>query len=96
MHEYGLNDAEMRALPIRRFWFLSDQIPRIRGERNRGLLDVMIASQGQKGLEWFTEQNNRIVGEIWKTGGASSVHIADENLDPDFDVSGLLALKMLA
>lgn len=88
---------EVLALPLRRFWFVSNMIDRLRAEKDLRQLQLL-ASVGTK--EAYTQTVKTL------TEWAGTVYVFEKELptvvridpetglDPEFDREGLRALKM--
>lgn len=85
------------ALPIKRFWFLVNQVDRIRAERDLRQLALMASVTTAEGysasFEGLTKQQGTIY--VWSpVPPPSEIRIdPDTGLDPEFDRAGLQALK---
>lgn len=86
---------ELIETPIKRFWFLLNQIDRLRAERDLRLVDVSLGSRDEKGIQMLRDTLKKEFGEVyvWNDPGPMEV---DARLDPEFDREGLRRLKALA
>lgn len=85
VHFYGIAPRELLATPIRVFWTLNANIPRISAEKDLRTLNVMItAAHGDKdGVERFQSALREQIGEV-------------ERVESRLDKSGWARLKQLA
>ena len=86
-------------LPLKRFWFLVNQIDRLRAEENLRQLQLLGSTGDGEALKLANESLVDELGQVfvWEDTSPKEVRIApDTGLDPEFDREGLRALKALS
>lgn len=84
------------ALPIRRFWFLSNQVERLRAEKDQRRLQLLASVTTQDGFKAANDQLKDEIGTVyvWTPKVDTEIRIdPNTGLDPEFDKEGLRALK---
>lgn len=89
MREYGLGFDQTLALTPRRFWFLLNQIPRLRAEELLLKLRLGQAERVENGFEQAESALERHIGEVhvWENAPRyiEGVDDGEEGPDPEFD-----------
>jgi hypothetical protein len=96
LQEYGLGFNELMSLPIKRFWFLSNQIERLRAEKDQRQLQLLASVTTQDGFKAANENLKQAIGKVyvWTPKVNTEIRIDPKTgLDPEFDREGLRALK---
>jgi len=84
------------ALPIKRFWFLSNQVERLRAEKDQRQLQLLASVTTQEGFKTANENLKKEIGTVyvWTPKVDTEIKIDPKTgLDPEFDREGLRALK---
>lgn len=82
--------------PLRRFWFLNNQIDRLRAEKELRYLQLLASAQSGDAFKATYDHLTNQVGKIyvWDEAAPEKIIInSDTGLDPEFDREGLHALK---
>lgn len=97
MKTFGMSFEGMLELTPRRFWFLHNQIDRIRAEEQMLQLQILGAAQSGEGyksaLEGLTSQLGQVFFYEPTTTPVELKVDPTTGLDPEFDREGLRALK---
>jgi hypothetical protein len=96
MAEYSMSFDELMALPIKRFWFLANQVDRIRAERDLRQLQMLGSATSLEAYKMANEHLNGQVGQVyvWAPVAPGEIKInPDTGLDAEFDRAGLDMLK---
>lgn len=82
-------------LEIRRFWFLANQIERLRAELDLERLQILASVGSAEAYKKATEHLKKTIGQIivFEPTGYEAVRKVETGLDPEFDREGLRALK---
>lgn len=87
-------------LPLKRFWFLANQVDRIRAEEDMRQLQLLACAQSSEGFESAVESLRTQMGQIyvWKPEPATLEFQIDATTgsDPTFDRAGLQRLRALS
>lgn len=86
-------------LPVRHFWFLVNQLERLKAEDNRDLLDILASAQSGEGYKAAREASDSVIGKVYYRQSQMPKQVVIDDvtgLDPDFDIQGLHALKLMA
>lgn len=83
------------ALSIKRFWFLANQVDRIRGERELRQMQLMASVTAADAYKAAHEHLKAEVGQvyIWRPVAPKEIVIDPNMPDPEFDRAGFNALK---
>ena len=84
------------ALPIKKFWFLSNQVDRIRAERDLRQLQMLGSVTSLEGYKLATDHLNSQIGQVyvWTPKAPGEIKINPETgLDAELDRAGLNKLK---
>jgi len=84
------------ALTPRRFWFLLNQIQRLRAEESLALFEVQIGSQADgEGRGLMVKGLQERMGQVyvWSPIVPSLIDMDENEFDPEFDRQGLQALR---
>jgi len=88
---------ELLNLSLKRFWFLSNQIDRLRAKKDLRQLQLLASVTSVESYKAATEFLEKQVGQVyvWKPKNVPPVIQIDPEtgLDPEFDREGLRALK---
>lgn len=87
---------ELMSLSIKRFWFLSNQIDRIRAEKDLRQLQMLGSATSQEAYKAAHDHLRDQAGQVyvWQPVAPKEIKIdPDTGLDPEFDRAGLQALK---
>lgn len=81
--------------PIRRFWFLLNQIDRLRSDAAIEQLHLMASVGSAEAYKSAIDHLKQEIGQVyvWETPVTSIVVENESELDPEFDRAGLAALK---
>jgi len=82
--------------PLRRFWFLNNQIDRLRAEKELRHLQLLASAQSGDAFKATYDHLTNQIGKIyvWDEAAPEKIIInSDTGLDPEFDREGLHALK---
>lgn len=85
--------------PLKRFWFLVNQIDRLKAEENLRLLQVTGAANDAEAIQIALENLKNEMGQVfvWEEQAPSEIRIDPEtDTDPEFDKGGLERLKALS
>lgn len=99
MREFKISFSDVLDLPLKRFWFLSNSIDRLRAEENLRQLHIMGAAGDGEALGVAAKNLAGELGQVfvWSDAGSKEIRVTtDEGLDPEFDREGLRALKALS
>lgn len=69
MAHYGLSDAQVLDMPIRRFWLFSDSIDRMNAADDLRAIRVAAAAFSQEAYKSTTEKLLKTLGEVVVTNG---------------------------
>lgn len=94
MREFGWSFRETLALTPRRFWFLVNQIQRLRAEEALMQIRVLLgANSNQEGLERTIDALQDQMSEVFVWAPVPpDLNLTEEGLDPEFDRAGLQGL----
>lgn len=98
MKNYGMSISDILTLPLRRFWFLANQVDRIRAEEDLRLLQVLASSQSAEGYEKAVDSLREQMGQVyvWQPREMTlEVNVDKVERDPEFDRAGLQRLKAM-
>lgn len=92
---YSMSISSVLALPKRTFFWMLRQAERLEADSNRRQLQLLLAVQSAEGVDKAFEMLNEDVGTVYEWGKyiPPAFDVNDEGLDPEFDRSGLRALK---
>lgn len=96
LREYRFSWNELLQTPIKRFWFLLNQIDRLRAEQGLEQLQIIASAGSVEAYKATTDQLRKEIGQIYVVQPKSPSHIVvdpDEGLDPEFDRAALRRLK---
>jgi hypothetical protein len=94
--EFGLSWETVMAMPLKRFWFMSNMVERLWAERDLRQVQLMASVGSQDGFTTVLENLKKERGTIyvWEQSLPTKLSIDPKTgLDPDFDRGGLHALK---
>lgn len=97
MSEYRLSVDEVLDLSVKRFWFVSNMIDRIRAEKDLRQVQLLGSVTTKEGYTAVFKSLNEQAGQVYVLEKEIPTEIRiDPNtgLDPEFDREGLRALKM--
>lgn len=97
MAEYRYSVDEVLDLTIKRFWFISNMIDRLRAEKDLRRIQLMASVGSKEPYEKAFNTLNNQVGQIFVLEQEAPKEIRIDpktGLDPEFDREGLRALKM--
>lgn len=96
MREFGLSIDQVLVMQPRRFWFLSNQIDKLRAEEGYQQLQILAAVSDAETFKLASENLKERMGQIfvWDEPIPSEFAVDPETgLDPEFDREGLQALR---
>jgi len=96
MKEFGIAWDDLMAMPIKRFWFLSNQVERLWAERDLRQAHILAGVGSQKGFEFLTDNLRKELGTVyvWEQQSPGTLVLDPKTgLDTQFDRAGLQALK---
>lgn len=96
LKEYGIGFDDLLQTPLRRFWFLNNQIDRLRAEKELRQLQLLASAQSGDAFKATYDHLSNQIGKIyvWDEAVSNEIVINTETgLDPEFDRNGLHALK---
>lgn len=100
MREFGFNFDELLSLPLKRFWFLVNQIDRLRAEEGIRHIQLLASAQDGDAIKEVLESLKDEMGKvfIWQEDDTpKEIRIdAKTGLDPEFDRAGLRSLAALS
>lgn len=82
--------------PLKKFWFLLNQIDRLRAEDNFRLLQLTAAAGSGEGYETMAENLKKQIGitYVWEEAAPRVIVVETaEGLDPEFDRTAFNALR---
>lgn len=97
MAEYGYSVDEVLDLTVKRFWFVSNMIDRLRAEKDLRQIQLMASVGAKEAYEKAFSALNDQAGQVYVLEKEVPTEIRidpDTGLDPEFDREGLRALKM--
>jgi hypothetical protein len=97
MAEYGFSVDQVLELTVKRFWFISNMIDRIRAEKDLRQIQLMASVGSKEAYEAAFKSLNSQAGEVFVLEKEIPTEIRIDpktGLDPEFDREGLRALKM--
>lgn len=97
LREFRFGFDELLKFPLKRFWFLLDQVDRLRAEDEMRQLRLAGASGSSEAYQTTVDALKKEMGQIyvWAETTKGGVINADQTLDADaqFDKGGFEALK---
>lgn len=84
-------------LTIRRFWFLSNQVDRLRSEQDLRQIQLLASVGSVEAYKHASEHLKSQTGQVYVWAMKTPTEIVvdpDTGLDPEFNREGLRALKM--
>ena len=95
LKEYSMDFDDLLQTPIRRFWFLSNQVDRLRAESEMRQLQLLASAQSGEGFKASYDHLNNQLGKIYVWDEPISGEIVVDpvtGMDPEFNREGLHAL----
>lgn len=86
-------------LPLKRFWFLVNQVDRLRAEQDIRHLQLIGSANDGEAISMALESLKKEMGRVfvWEETTPAVIRIdPNTGLDPEFDREGLRALKALS
>jgi hypothetical protein len=98
MKEYGTSFEDLLMITPRRFWFLHNQLDRIKAQEHVFQLQLLGSVQSGEAYEAAMKNLNATVGQVFYYDEPASAPVElkidpHTGLDPEFDREGLRALK---
>jgi hypothetical protein len=97
MAEYGFTVDDVLNLSIKRFWFISNMIDRLRAEKDLRQIQLLGSVGSPEAYKAAHDYLKDQVGQVWVLEVEAPTEFKidpDTGLDPDFDRAGLRAMKM--
>lgn len=100
MREYRMAPDAVLDLPLKMFWFMTNQIDRLRAEEDMRQIQLLGASQDSDAFKMALDSLKSEMGQvyIWQPSNSPTEIRIDPTtgLDPEFDREGLMALKAMS
>lgn len=87
---------ELMQIPLKRFWFLANQVDRLRAEQEIRQLQLLGSAQSGDAYKEAIKALKNEMGTVfvWSKNESTEIRIDPKTgLDPEFDRAGLQALK---
>ena len=96
MKEFGIAFDAVMAMPIKRFWFLSNMVERLWAEKDLRQIHLMASVGSEEAFKGTHENLRKEMGTVyvWEEPAVGEIVINPETgLDVEFDRAGLHALR---
>jgi hypothetical protein len=99
MREYGMAFDAVLDLPLKRFWFLVNQVDRLRAEQDLRHIQLLGSAEDGEMRQVAMDNLKTELGKVyvWTETEPTEIRIDHTTgLDPEFDREGLNALRALS
>jgi hypothetical protein len=96
MKEFGIAFDDVMAMPIKRFWFMSNMVERLWAEKDLRQIHLMASVGSEEAFKRTHENLRKEMGTVyvWEEPPVGEIVINPETgLDVEFDRAGLHALR---
>jgi hypothetical protein len=84
MRFYRLTDEHVMAMPVSRFWFLYEMLPRVRADESLDLLEIAVRSNVESGPKLYEGYRSALIKLKGSVTSADAPAVLDDAPEPGY------------